>query len=235
MLNELLFIGCIFGGLAVALAASYFGRFYLYAVIITITLYMNIAEANVIEVFGLATTLGTALYGVVFFSTDMLAERYGKKAAFQAIRISIFCTVLFHVLMQLTLLTTAVSDMQWFADGMGTVFTTSLRIVASSIVVYMISQSLDIWLYQKIHERTGDKMLWLRNNGSTLISQAVDTYLFTFLAFYGVFDEWLAMATVAYGFKVIVALSDTPFIYLNKMFTPRDQLKDQGREALTTA
>lgn len=222
MSNEILFLLFLFGGLSMALAASYFGRTYLTVVIITIALYMNIAEANVIEVFGYPTTLGTALYGVIFFATDMLSERYGKSAAFQAIRLSIFATILLHVFFQLTLLTTAIEDMQWFAEGLNTVFTTSLRVVMASLVVYTLSQSLDVWLFDKIRQRTGEGFLWLRNNGSTLISQAVDTYLFTFLAFYGVFDDWLMVATVGYVFKVIVAFSDTAFIYVSKSFTPLD-------------
>ncbi len=231
MTNDILFLLFLFGGLSLALVASYFGRIYLYIVTITIALYMNIAEANVIEVFGFPTTLGTALYGVTFFITDMLSERYGKKAAFQAIKLSIFATILLHLFFQLTLLSTAIADMQWFADGLNTVFTTSLRVVAASLVVYAMSQSLDVWLYDKIRERTGDRFLWLRNNGSTLISQAFDTYAFTFLAFYGVFDDWFVVATVGYGFKVVVALCDTGFIYASKMFTPLDMQQERTEPA----
>lgn len=221
--NELLFGGFLFGGLGLALAASYFGKVYLYTLIITITLYIGIAEANVIEVFGYPATLGTVLYGVIFFATDMLTERYGKKAGYKVIKHSIFAAVLFQLFMQFTLMTTAISDMQWFADSANVVFDFSFRIVAAGLFVYAISQTLDVWLFHKIKSITGEGKLWLRNNLSTMISQGVDTFLFTFLAFYGVFDDWLLMAIVAYVFKLGVAVVDTGFIYASKRFTPIDE------------
>lgn len=221
--DDLLFGGFLFGGLGLALAASYFGRAYLYCLIITITIYIGIAEANIIEVFGYPATLGTALYGVIFFATDMLTERYGKVAGFQAIKYSVFAAVLFQIFMQLTLMTTAVGDMQWFADAATTVFDFSFRVVLAGLVVYAISQSLDVWLYHKISVITKGKHLWLRNNGSTMVSQGVDTFLFTYLAFYGVFDDWLLMASVAYIFKLGVAVCDTGFLYASKHITPLDE------------
>ncbi len=246
MSNEILFAVFLFGGLGVALGASYFGRIYLYAYIVTITLYIGITEAKVIEVFGFPTTLGTALYGVTFFATDMLTERYGKRAGFEAIRFSIFAAVFFQIFLQLTLMTNVIPDMAEVGSAMNVVFGTSFRIVFAGLFVYLISQSFDVWFYHKIHERTGDKHLWLRNNGSTFVSQAIDTYLFTFLAFspqvssvlnlvspgteYFDFPDWIAMATVGYCFKLVVAVSDTPFMYLNKMFIPRD-LKNQAASA----
>ena len=86
----------------------------------------------------------------------------------------------------------------------------------AGLVVYYLSQSLDVFLYDRIRQRTGEQQLWLRNNGSTLISQFFDTFAFAFLAFYGSFDGWLQLAAVAYGVKVFVALCDTPFAYLSR-------------------
>lgn len=220
--NEVLFFLFLFGGLSIAFAAGYLGKIYVYAVVLTIIIYMNIAEPKVIEVFGLPTTLGTALYGVTFFTTDFLHEHYGRKAVYEITTLSIIASVLFHVFMQLTLLAQVVPDMEWFAQPLNTVFTTSLRIVISSLVVFALVQRFDVFLYRRLYQWTGGKHLWLRNKGSTVLSQALDSYTFAFLAFYGVLDNWMELATIGYGFKLLVAVSDTAFMYGGRMFTPRD-------------
>ena len=233
MINEILFGAFMFGGLAAALFTSHFGRFYLYGYILAITIYINIAEAKVIEVFGFATTLGTALFGVLYFCTDLLTERYGKKEAFRVVKLGIVATLFFHLFMQGTLLAQVIPDMDgdtFFADFDGAldgVFTVSLRIVAASLFVYALVQSFDIWFFQKIKDKTGDGKLWLRNNASTMISQGFDTVLFFFLAFYGTMPTEIIweMAAVGYAFKLVIAAFDTGFIYLGKRFTPRDLKK----------
>lgn len=230
MTNEILFSIFLLGGLGAGLGASYVGKAYVYAVILAITIYINIAEAKVIEVFGFATTLGTALFGVLYFCTDLLSERYGKKAAFTAVKMGIIATVLFHLFMQLTLQAQVLPDdpgSTFFADfsnGLDNVFTVSLRIVLASLVVYGVIQTLDIYIFDKIKQATNGKYLWVRNNGSTIVSQGLDTVLFTFLAFYGDIPTEIIwqMVAVGFGFKVIVAFADTGFIYVNRSFTPRD-------------
>ena len=220
--NELLFALALFGGLSISLGAFYLGRFFVFVLMVTITLYLGITEAKVIEVFGWPTTIGTALFGVLMLSTDMLSERYGRKAAFEVTFYSIFAVLCFQLFLKITLLAEATPDMQFMGEAMSTVYTTSFRMVFAGIFVFMVSQSLDIVLFYRIRQITGDKWLWARNKGSTIVSQGVDTYLFTFLAFYGLFDDWVLMATTNYCFKLVVACSDTFFIYASKYITPRD-------------
>ncbi len=101
------------------------------------------------------------------------------------------------------------------------------RITVASLVGFLCSQSIDVFLYHFIWKKTGDndKMLWLRNNGSTLISQAVDTVLFTTLAFWGTYptDVFFSILITTYLFKAVVALLDTPFIYLARKIKPREE------------
>jgi len=227
MTNEILFALFMFGGLGLALGSSYLGRVYVYTLVIAITIYINIAEAKVIDVFGFSTTLGTALFGVLYFATDLLTERYGKKAAFTSIKLGIFATLIFQGVMQATLMADAITGDDFitgFSNALDGVFTVSLRIVAASLFVYTLIQSLDIWIFDRIHKVTGDKFLWLRNNASTFISQGLDTVMFTFLAFYGDIPTSIIweMVAVGYGFKLIVAFSDTIFIYASKLFKPLD-------------
>ena len=220
--NELLFALALFGGLSISLGAFYLGRFFVFVLMVTITLYLGITEAKVIEVFGWPTTIGTALFGVLMLSTDMLSERYGRKAAFEVTFYSIFAVLCFQLFLKITLLAEATPDMQFMGEAMSTVYTTSFRMVFAGIFVFMVSQSLDIVLFYRIRQITGDKWLWARNKGSTIVSQGLATYLFTFLAFYGLFDDWVLMATTNYCFKLVVAFSDTFFIYASKYITPRD-------------
>lgn len=222
MSNEVLFATVLFTGLSLSLGAFYLGRFFVFTLMITISLYLGITEAKVIEVFGWPTTIGTALFGVLMLSTDMLSERYGKRAAFEVTFYSIFAVLCFQLFLKFTLLAAPTADMQFMSDAMDTVYTMSFRMVFAGIFVFMVSQTLDILLFYRIRKMTGEKWLWARNKGSTVVSQAVDTYLFTFLAFYGVVDFWVEMATINYCFKMVVAFSDTFFIYASKYITPRD-------------
>lgn len=219
MTNELLFTAFLFGGLGAGVLAARAGPGWVEALMITITLYLGITEAKIVPVFGLPTTLGTALYGVLFFLTDVLGERWGRAAAFRAVRRAVAAAVVFQVLLQATRAGAPIAEAQDIAAAMDAVFGTSARIVAASVVVYAAAQSLDVWLFHRIRRATAGRHLWLRNTGSTLVSQAVDTWAFTFLAFYGVYDDWAAIAMVMYGFKVAVALSDTGFAYLARWVT----------------
>src|SRR5690606_5598748 len=99
------------------------------------------------------------------------------------------------------------------------------RIAIGSMLAYLASQLLDVTLFANIKQRTEGRLLWLRNNASTLISQAVDTTIFVFiglgpLALLGMvplIDSWQLFGAIwasSYIMKLIVALADTPFLYL---------------------
>ena len=89
-------------------------------------------------------------------------------------------------------------------------------------LAYFVSQHFDVWFYHLIHEKTKERFLWLRNNGSTMVSQAIDTSIFYTIAFYGVFDNLLQIALAGYIVKVAIALCDTPFMYVSKKLTPKN-------------
>jgi uncharacterized integral membrane protein (TIGR00697 family) len=95
------------------------------------------------------------------------------------------------------------------------ILTFTPRFVFGSLFAYLISQSLDVWLFHRIKKRTQGRRLWLRNNLSTMASQLVDTFLYSFVVWWGVVDLQTAiqLGLVKYGFKVCIAAIDTPFIY----------------------
>lgn len=82
----------------------------------------------------------------------------------------------------------------------------------------MVSQIHDIWGFHFLKDKTSGRHLWLRNNVSTILSQAIDSFIFTFIAFFGVvdFSNFIQILITTYVFKLIVAILDTPFLYAGK-------------------
>ena len=86
------------------------------------------------------------------------------------------------------------------------------RIVLGSLVAYVVSQNWDVRVFHKLKEMTDGRHLWLRNNVSTMTSQALDTVIFITIAFYGVLPV-VPMIIGQYIVKLLIAALDTPFIY----------------------
>ena len=176
------------------------------------------------DFFGLTATAGIITYAGLFLATDMLTERYGKKAGFETVRIGFVVSLIFVVMTQATLLFSPVPFAQDLSESMNVVFGSSLRIMTAGFAVYLFAQHFDVWLYHKIHEFCEGRHLWVRNIGSTLSSQLLDTVLFFTLAFWGTmpFNQFLEIMVVGFTLKAAIALIDTPFIYFAKKITPLD-------------
>lgn len=216
MANELLFFLVMLLGMLSIPLAVWRGQAWVQGLVIMMMVLLGITDGKVVEVFGLPITLGTALYVTIFLATDVLTENYGKKVAVDTARLSVFALILFQIYLQAIRLADPASDVQTLSDAMDVVFAMSLRIVAAGLVVYYVSQRIDIALYDWLKRRSGERGLWLRNNASTLISQLFDTFAFAFLAFYGTFEGWLTLALVAYLVKAFVIIVDTPLAYLSR-------------------
>ena len=191
---------------------------YLWTVIATIT--ANIEVLILIRAFGMEQTLGNVLFASTFLVTDILSELYGKKAAKKAVVYGSITSVLFIVCSQYWLLFSP-SENDWAMQSMKTVFSNTPRIMIAGIAGYVISQFFDVWLYHKWWDFTGKKsgdkrkFLWLRNNGSTLVSQLINTLIFTWGAFFGLYPvSTLVSITVStYVIYIITSIADTPFVY----------------------
>lgn len=198
-----------------------FGKYGLYCFTSIATIAANIEVLIVIKAFGMEMTLGNVLFASTFLVTDIVSELYGKKEAKRAVNLGIATSLVFIVLSQWWLLyTPAQSD--WAMPAMNTIFSNTPRLMIVSMVVYAIVQQFDVWAYHKwwtfTEKRFGnkEKYLWLRNNGSTLISQFLNNLLFTFGAFLGVHDMKTIISIVisSYGIFIVTSLADTPFVYL---------------------
>ena len=236
MSNELLFIIQTIIGLAFTLVAFSMGRNWLYGYIAVCIVLANIFVTKQITLFGIPATGGNVLYGSIFLATDLLAEHFGKREARQAILLG-FGAALFYLIMSQFILKFSPSPDDWgAAEGMATIFDFAPAIVLASLMAYLILQFHDIWAFHWIREKTGGRYLWLRNNGSTWVSQLIDSVVFSILAFLVLpilfpsaealpFDIVVGIIISTYFLKILVAAIDTPFIYLSHNL-PIIKLKD---------
>ncbi|MCB1221189.1 MAG: queuosine precursor transporter [Planctomycetales bacterium] len=202
-----------------------FGRVGLYGYIVMAIITANIQVVKLVNIFGLETTLGNIMYGSIFLCTDILNEIHGKKEANRAVWMGFLAMVLMTVYMQIGLKFTPSQFDEGQSGALASVFSFLPRITMGSMLAYLASQLLDVTLFANIKQRTEGRLLWLRNNASTLVSQAVDTTIFVFiglgpLALLGMaplIDSWQLFGAIwasSYVMKLIVALADTPFLYL---------------------
>ncbi|WP_428770388.1 queuosine precursor transporter [Treponema sp. HNW] len=221
MSNEILLIFSVllyFGIVLVLLRLFKEQGMYLWTVIATIT--ANIEVLILVRAFGMEQTLGNVLFASTFLVTDILSELYGKKAAKKAVIYGSVTSVLFIVCSQYWLLFSP-SENDWAMESMKTVFSNTPRIMIAGIAAYVISQFFDVWLYHKWWDFTnkvcGTKngFLWLRNNGSTLISQLINTLLFTWGAFFKIYpvSTLISITLSTYVIYIITSIADTPFVY----------------------
>lgn len=222
MPNELLiaisFI-IIYGG--VIIFYRFFGKGGLLAFNVLATILANIEVLILVYAFGIEMTLGNVLFASTFLITDILSENHGRKYANRAVLISTLCSVLFIAISQLWLLYTP-SPNDWASGAFHTIFSSTPRIVCASLAVYLLSQLTDVWLYHKWWEwcrkHFGDEKsgLWIRNNGSTMISQLLNTVLYTLFAFYGTYELKTIGSIIISSYLIffVTSLLDTPFVYL---------------------
>lgn len=226
MYNFLIFVlAVVFFLLSVVVIYKLFGKVGIYAYICFATILANIQVCKSIELFGLTTTAGPVLYASTYLCTDILSERYGKDTAKRAVWLGVVINLLWLFGTQLTLwFIPAAAD--YIQPSLKVVFGMVPRICAASLLSYVISQRLDVFLYHFIWEKTGktEKGLWLRNNGSTMLSQLADSVIFVTVAFAGTMP-WNVFAQIMltnYLFKVIVAVCDTPFAYIARKVKVRE-------------
>lgn len=222
MQNELLlFLTLVITYSAVLLLFALFKEQGLYLWTVVATIAANIEVLIVIDAFGMEMTLGNILFASTFLVTDIASELYGKKAAQTAVWLGIATSVCFILVSQSWMLYIP-NENDFASPSIRTVFSNTPRLMFVGIAVYVIVQLFDVWAYHKWWEFTSrkfkdrKKFLWLRNNGSTLVSQLLNTVLFTWGAFVGTHSTQtlVSIACASYVIFVATSLADTPYVYL---------------------
>lgn len=222
MQNEiLLLISLILTFSAVLILFRLFQEQGLYLWTIVATIAANIEVLIVVNAFGMEMTLGNILFASTFLVTDILSELYGKQSARKAVYLGIATSVIFILISQSWMLYVP-NENDFAAPAIRTVFSNTPRLMAVGIAVYVIVQLFDVWAYHKwwayTKRKFGDsgKFLWLRNNGSTMVSQLLNTLLFTWGAFLGTHNTatLISIAMSSYIIFLVTSIADTPFVYL---------------------
>ena len=208
-------------GLAIILY-RFFGKYGLYAAVILGIVLGNLQGGKVsqLEFFGYSFTasMGAILYSGIYFATDVLNEKFGREEANRAVmlgfvaNIAVMITLLISVQFRPSEITGSALEVH---NAISTLAGYSPFFVIGSLIAYLVSQTFDVWIFHRIKVLTDGKYLWLRNNVSTITSQALDTFLYTFVWVIGTelsFAAAFGIALTKYVFKVIIALVDTIFI-----------------------
>lgn len=175
----------------------------------------------------LSYTAGVIIWPIVFIMTDIINEYYGKKGVrFLSILAAMIIGYSFFVIY----FAIHASPADWWVSinkdkgvpdmniAYSSIFGQGMNIIYASLVAFVLGQLLDVMVFQKIKSITGDKYLWLRATGSTIVSQAIDSFVVIYLAFY-VSANWplnqvMAVAINNYIYKFIVAIAITPLLYI---------------------
>ena len=177
---------------------------------------------------GLSYTLtcGVLFWPLEFVITDIVNEYYGLKAvkriSYIAVVLIIYAFFAFYISIgappndfwKSSQVDNGVPDMQ---AGFSAIFGQGMWIIFASLVAFLLGQLVDVFVFHKIKQKTGNRLVWLRATGSTVVSQLVDSFIVLFIAF-KIGNDWswqrvLAICLVNYSYKFVMAILFTPVIY----------------------
>jgi queuosine precursor transporter len=227
MINELLFILVILVSFVMTLLAVKLGKEWLIVIPPVFIIIANTFAPQLINVFGLVTSLAVPIYASIFLATDIIAEHWGKKEARKVVWIAFLAQIFALIFSQIIIQVQVLEISQAVHESLSLVFGFTPRIVLGSLVAYVISQNWDVWVFHSLKEKTKGKHLWLRNNASTMGSQLIDSFIFIFIAFYGVLPGIVPLALSLWILKIGIALVDTPIVYLSYSLLGKRRTKDQ--------
>ncbi len=189
-------------------------------------------------------TAGAVIWPVVFITTDLINEYFGKPGVKL---ISYLAAILIAYAFVVLFITMKLSPADFWLetnnkDSAGNFFNINFafnklfgqgqRIIIGSLSAFLIGQLVDVFVFQKLRQVTGPKMLWLRATGSTLVSQLVDSFVVLYIAFAGTYtnDQINAMGITNYIYKFSVAILLTPVIYIGHSMIDRYLGKDNAEK-----
>jgi len=181
---------------------------------------------------------GVIAYAVTFLATDCLAELYGHRQAAVVVNVGFGMVLVLLALVWAAILVPA-HPAGVEQAAFAAVMAPSTNIVLGGLLAYLLSQNLDVFTFARIRQFTGRRHLWLRNLGSTLTSQFIDTAVFISVAFFAApslfgigqalpTDVILGLIAGQYLVKLAIAVLDTPFVYLITGAVRRRETPSQG-------
>ncbi len=228
----------IFCLIVILFLLKFFGEvgMYIYTVIAIIGANIQVLKVVEFPFFSNPIALGTILFSSTFLVTDILSEYYNSNLARKNILIGFISFLVMTIFMLFTIGFTPIGadsvgdDFSWaFAvqENLTAIFMPFPIFFSASMIAYLFSQYFDVWFYSFLLKIIGRKFLWLRNNLTTMISGLLDNTIFSLFAWIIFNPNPLDFDTVLFTFilgtyvlRIIIAIFDTPFIYLAKYFLP---------------
>ncbi|MFC1897515.1 queuosine precursor transporter [Chloroflexota bacterium] len=182
---------------------------------VTCLIVANVITVKLVSIGGWIIPAGVIAYPLTFLFTDVIAELYGRNIASRIVWVG-FAT---SVLMVALIFGGRLLPPATFWTGQSayeSIFSMVPRITMASMIAYLISQHHDVFAFHFWRQKTKGRFLWLRNNASTMVSQAVDTGVFITVAFWGTVPTGTLanMLLSQYIIKLAIAACDTPFCYM---------------------
>ncbi|MEK3986907.1 queuosine precursor transporter [Paenibacillus sp. FSL K6-3166] len=199
-----------------------FGKSGMYAWVGIATVIANIQVAKTIAMpFDIVMTLGNTMYVTLYMTSDLLNEKYGRAEARKAVWFGFFTLLMTTVIMQMVLVFKP-QETDIAQSSLETIFGLMPRLALGSLTAYFISQFLDVRLYSWIRKYySTSSQLWIRSNGSTMVSSFVDTLIFCTIAFAGLYNwsVWFEILLTTYLAKFLLTAVGTPILYIARTFT----------------
>lgn len=188
-------------------------------IFITNAVVAELIGGKLIQIGPFIMSIGILPWPIVFITTDIINEHFGKdgvkKLSYITAGLIAYCILILFIGTKIPAFITkeTVNDEQFYA-----VFGQGMFIMVASIIAFLISQLIDVSIFWFLRNKTGKKMIWLRSTGSTLISQLIDSFIVSGIAFWLTgkitTSQYLNMSITGYTFKLILAIALTPLIYL---------------------
>jgi uncharacterized integral membrane protein (TIGR00697 family) len=189
---------------------------YLNGIFVGLLILANIVAVKLFSIGNLAILPAAVIvYIFTYPIVDVIVEVYGKKEGRRTVQAGLITQILALVFIAITVHLPSApvfKDQQSFE----TILNGSFRVIVASLISYAISQNLDVFVFNKLKNRHGQKKLWLRNNASTMLSQLLDTTIFIAIAFYGMMPIAVlgSLIITQYIFKFLASIVNTPLVYL---------------------
>ena len=227
--NELMWFVVLIVNFVIVLAVYRFmGKTGLLVWMAIASILANIQVLKLVEFFGWDITLGNVLYGTSFMATDIISENYSKSLARKSVWIGFFAMISMIVLMTLSCKFIPAEE-DFVSEHMEAIFTVIPRVSLASLVAYLISQNHDVWAYHFWMKKfPGTKFIFIRNNLSTMVSQLIDSAIFTVIAFAGMYSTSVLIQIIlsTYILKWLVALLDTGCVYISAHWFKQGKIRE---------
>ena len=193
-------------------------RDFLFALFVASMVMVNTLGTKITTILGVRVSVGIFFVPVLFLTTDIIGEIFGRKEASRFVNMATIMLVLLFLMMSLCI--AIKPNESWdHQEQYATVFGSSLRMTIASLISFVVAQQLDVFMFSLWGKITKGKHLWIRNNMSTIVSQLIDTTIFEFIAFWHLTPKFttgyiFSLILPYWLFKVVFALLDTPLCYL---------------------